>query len=248
MLTLFKYLVLPPGAMLALIALGLLLWRRYPRLGKSLAGLGVFLLYFCSTGVGSWLISHPLEQREAALRTIPAGAQAIVVLAAGRVRNSPEYGAPIPDFTALERINYAAHLYRRNPLPILLTGGRLTNSPLDEPLAVGMARVLALDYRIPVHWLEMASRNTDENARDSARMLGAANVQHVLLVTDAVHMPRARRAFEHYGMTVTPAPTFYGEPGRFNPLRLMPTIENLRRSHAALYEWYGLVWYASSGR
>jgi uncharacterized SAM-binding protein YcdF (DUF218 family) len=79
-------------------------------------------------------------------------------------------------------------------------------------------------------------------------MLSAANVRHVLLVTDAVHMPRARRAFEHYGMTVTPAPTFYAEPGRFNPLRLMPTIENLRRSHAALYEWYGLVWYASSGR
>jgi len=247
-LTLFKYLVLPPGAMLVLIGLGLLLWRRYPRLGKSLLGLGVFTLYFCSTGVGSWLISHPLEQREPALRVVPANAQAIVVLAAGRVRNSPEYGAPIPDFTALERINYAAHLYRRSPLPILLTGGRLTASPTDEPLALGMARVLAIDYQIPVQWLESSSRNTDENARYSAHILSVAGLSRVVLVTDAVHMPRARRVFEHYGMSVIPGPTFYAEPGRFSLFRLMPTIENLRRSHAALYEWMGLLWYASSGR
>lgn len=248
MLSLFKLLVLPPGAMLAMIVAGLVLLRWHPRSGKALAALGVATLYFFSTGVGSWLICHPLEQLEPALKTVPPQAQAIVVLSAGRIRNSPEYGVPVPDFTALERVQYAAHLYRRAPLPILLSGGRLTARASEEPLAVGMARVLVGDYRIPVRWLETTSRNTDENARNSARMLAAAGVTRIILVTDAVHMRRARHAFEHYGLGVTPGPTFYAEPGQFGALRLLPAMENLRRSHAAMYEWFGLAWYASSGR
>jgi uncharacterized SAM-binding protein YcdF (DUF218 family) len=240
-----KLLVLPPGGIIVLAALGLLAWRRRPRLGKALCGFALGLLYVLSTGAGSWLLVHPLESLEPALGAGPSPAAAIVVLTAGRIRNSPEYGRrPVPDFTALERIAYAAYLYRSRQRPLLVTGGLLTDNPCEEPLAIGMKRVLEEQFQIPVRWLEPASRNTAQNARFSAAMLKRAGISHIILVTDAVHMRRARLAFERQGIAVTPGPTFYQEPGHFDPLRLLPSMENLRRSHAALYEWLGLGWYA----
>ncbi|MDB5976031.1 MAG: hypothetical protein JWR07_2791 [Nevskia sp.] len=240
-----KLLVLPPGGIIVLAALGLVAWRRRPRLGKTLCGLALGLLYVLSTGAGSWLLVHPLESLEPVLRAGPSPAKAIVVLTAGRVRNSPEYGGhPAPDFTALERITYGAYLYRQRHLPLLVTGGLPTDSIGEEPLAIGMKRVFEEQFEIPVRWLEPASRNTAQNARFSAAMLKQAGIGHIILVTDAVHMRRARLAFERQGIAVTPGPTFFLEPGHFDPLRLWPAVENLRRSHAALYEWLGLGWYA----
>jgi uncharacterized SAM-binding protein YcdF (DUF218 family) len=245
----FKLLVLPPGVIIVLAAAGWLAWRRRPALGKLLCGAALGLLYVLSTGVGSWLLVHPLESLEPALQAGPSPAQAIVVLTAGRVRNSPEYGRlPIPDFTALERISYAARLYRSHQLPLLVTGGLITDNSGEEPLAFGMKRVFEEQFQIPVRWTESAARNTSQNAQFSAAMLRQAGIDHVILVTDAVHMRRARRAFERHGIAVTPGPTFYQETGRFDLLRLLPSIEGLRRSHAALYEWLGLAWYALTNR
>lgn len=242
-----KLLVLPPGCIIVLAALGLAAGRHRPRLGKAICGVALGLLYVLSTGAGSWLIVHPLESLEPVLQAGPSPAGAIVVLTAGRLRNSPEYDRrAVPDFTALERLTYAAHLYRSRRLPLLVTGGLATDDAGEEPLAFGMRRVLEEQFQIPVRWTEGAARNTAQNARFSAAMLRQAAIGHIILVTDAVHMRRARRAFERQGITVTPGPTFYLEPGKFDPLRLLPSIENLRRSHAALYEWIGLGWYALS--
>ncbi|MES2758010.1 MAG: YdcF family protein [Pseudomonadota bacterium] len=243
--TAFKLLVLPPAGIIVLAALGLLVWRRRPRAGKALCAMALALLYGLSTGVGSWLLVHPLESLEPALAAGPSPAGAIVMLTAGRVRGSPEYGPQAaPDFTSLKRISYAAHLYRSRALPLLVTGGLATGDSDEEPLAMTMKGVFEHQFQIPVRWTENASRTTAENARFSAAMLKQAGIGHIILVTDAVHMRRARLAFERQGIAVTPGPTFYQEPRDFDPLRLWPSAEGLRRSHAALYEWFGLGWYA----
>lgn len=206
----------------------------------------MLLLYLLSTGVGAWLLAHPLEMLEPVLASSPralAPAEAIVVLTAGRIRHSPEYGGrTMPDYIALERITYGAHLARATGLPLLVSGGLLADDD-DEALALGMKRLFEYEFRLPVRWSEAVSRNTAQNATLSAAMLRQDGVAAVILVTDAMHMRRARRAFERAGLVVTPAPTFYVESAPFNPTRLMSTIENLRRSHYALYEWCGLAWY-----
>lgn len=239
-----KALVLPPACLLALYGAGWLLRRRLPRLGAVCRHGAVLLLYFLSTGVGAWLLAHPLEMLEPVLAAHqPAPAQAIVVLSAGRIRTSPEYGGvAMPDFTALERIAYAARVARATGLPLLVSGGLLAEDD-RETLARGMQRVFEDQFQLPVRWAETMSRNTAQNATQSARMLRQDGVTRIILVTDAMHMRRARLAFERAGLAVTPAPTFYVEAGPFEPGRLLPTIENLRRSHYALYEWFGLAWY-----
>ena len=246
-----KAAILPPASLLLLFVAGLVLsrWRR--RAGTRVCLAAVGLLYFLGTGVGSWLLVHPLEQLEPVLSPVSAhpaaAAQAVVVLSAGRIARSPEYGARLtPDFICLERMAYAAHVLRARPLPLLVSGG-LWSAQDDESLAAGMQRVFEDAFQVPVRWVETRSRNTAENARFSAAMLKRDGVARVILITDAMHMRRARLSFERAGLQVIPGPTFYNEPGPFDALRLMPSAENLRRSHYAIYEWLGLAWYAMAG-
>jgi len=240
-------LILPPASLFLVIAIGLALSRRRPRAGRIIAGTGLALLAFLSTTGGARLLVAPLENMTAAVQDPErAGAQAIVVLAAGRLRRAPEYdGRDIPDYIGLARLRYAAHLQRRTGLPILVSGGVGTgdadargNSEADS-----MAAALRDDFGVPVKWLEGRSRDTAENAAFSAAMLRADGVKRILLVTDAMHMPRASAVFARAGMDVVSAPTmFFGR----QPLSIhawIPSAEGMRRSWYATYELIGIVWY-----
>jgi uncharacterized SAM-binding protein YcdF (DUF218 family) len=241
-------LILPPANLFLLIAAGLLIWRPWPRAGRIVAGTGLALLAFLSTNAGASLFVRPLERMTSPLLAPErAGAQAIVVLAAGRLQDAPEYGgSDIPDTIALARLRYAAHLQRRTGLPVLVSGGvgaRAVDHGRMEALADAMATALREDFGVPVRWIEARSRDTYENAANSATMLRADGIRRVLLVTDAMHMPRARSAFEHAGLEVVSAPTmFYGDQAR-SFSAWVPSAEGMRRSWYALYELLGIAWY-----
>jgi len=248
-------LILPPTSLFLLIAVGLLLWRRWPRAGRIVAGGGLAALAFLCTGIGSQLFVRPLEGMTAALRAPErAGAQAIVVLAAGHLKRAPEYeGRDIPDYIALARLRYAAHLQRRTGLPVLVSGGNGADSGADNGRpagrarayvkADGMAAALREDFGVPVKWIEPRSRDTAENAAFSAEMLRAGGVRRILLVTDAMHMPRARAVFRHAGLEVVDAPTMFFSRGPLQIDALLPDAEGMRLSWYAIYEWLGLAWY-----
>ncbi len=243
-----RSLILPPSNLFLLIALGLVVWRWRPRAGRAIAGAGFALLTFLSmTAVADFLVT-PLENMTTPL-TAPkqAGAQAIVVLAAGQLRAAPEYGGrDIPDYVALARLRYAAHLQRATGLPILVSGG-FAGKPIgnDRVHSFGdaMAAALREDFGVPVAWVEGRSRDTAENAAFSAAMLRAQGVKRILLVTDAMHMARSNAAFRRAGLEVVDAPTvFLG--GRATSINAwVPSAEGMRRSWYATYEWIGLAWY-----
>jgi uncharacterized SAM-binding protein YcdF (DUF218 family) len=243
-------LILPPANLFLLIVTGLLIWRRWPRAGRIVAGVGLALLALLSTTAGAALFVRPLESMTAPLLAPErAGAQAIVVLAAGRLQDAPEYGGrDIPDVLALARLRYAAHLQRRTGLPLLVSGGTGTrglHAGVDgnNALADAMATALREDFGVPVKWIEPRSRDTFENAAFSAAMLRTDGVRRILLVTDAMHMPRARAAFERAGLEVVSAPTlFFGGPAR-SPGAWVPSAEGMRRSWYAMYELLGIAWY-----
>jgi hypothetical protein len=51
-------------------------------------------------------------------------------------------------------------------------------------------------------WLEERSRNTGENARNSAALLQRKGINQILLVTDRAHMTRAMLSFQRAGIEV----------------------------------------------
>jgi len=223
-------------------ALGLLLRRRCPR-ATWLSWAALVLLLVFSTRAGSLLLVTPLETQTAPLATMPTTAQAIVVLSGARLSNAPEYDhQDKPGFITFARLQYAARLHRAGGLPILVTGGKPDGSPESE--AAVMARSLRDDFGVATRWQEEASDTTADNARLSARILRDAGVQRVLLVTDAMHMPRAARSFRAQGIEVIPAPTVFFSSERLTLNDWLPGGEGLRRSNYALHEWIGALWYA----
>jgi uncharacterized SAM-binding protein YcdF (DUF218 family) len=239
----FSALLLPPMNLLILCAIGILMRRRWPRAGTPFALLSLALLALLSTTAGARLLIRPLEAMAPALISpSAAGAQAIVVLGGGRRRDAPEYeGQDVPRATVLARLRYAARLHRQTGLPMLVTGGSPEINADSE--AELMARVLRDDFRAPARWVEGDSDNTAQNAQYSAAILRQAGISHILLVTDALHTPRAERVFTRAGLTVTAAPTSYLGRGALIAADFLPGGGALRDSHYAMHEWIGLLWY-----
>ncbi len=243
-----RSLILPPSNLFLLTLIGLVVWRWRPRAGRNIAGAGFALLALLSTTAVADFLVTPLEAMTTPL-TAPkeSGAQAIVVLAAGQLRSAPEYGGrDIPDYVALARLRYAAHLQRATGLPILVSGG-FAGKPLgqDRVYSFGDAMATALrdDFGVPVKWIERGSRDTAENAAFSAKMLLPQGVKRVLVVTDAMHMARSRAAFERAGMEVVDAPTVFLGNRPMTVNAWLPSAEGMRRSWYATYELIGLAWY-----
>jgi uncharacterized SAM-binding protein YcdF (DUF218 family) len=244
--TIVRELILPPTSLFGMLAIGIFLKRRHPRTGRALMAAAITILFFLCTGVGARLLIWPLEAMTQALTTTRGtDAGAIVVLGAGRYTRAPEYdGAEIPDYVALARLRYAVRLYRETGLPIMVSGGNGTPDGRLKPVALSMAQALRDEFGVPVRWIEPASENTAENAAFSTRILKRENIGRILLVTDAMHMPRAVMAFAHTGIDVVPAPTIFFSRGQITMSYFLPSAEHLRRSHYAAYEWIGLLWYS----
>ena len=236
-------LLLPPLNLLILCATGILVQRRWPRAGSAIALLSLALLAVLSTTAGARLLILPLEAMTPALAAPDdTQAQAIVVLGGGRRRAATEYdGQDVPRATVLARLRYAVRLHRKTGLPMLVTGGS-PEVDADSEAAL-MARVLREDFNTPARWVEGESDNTAENGRYSAAMLRQAGVSRILLVTDALHMPRSKRVFTQSGLTVTPAPTSYLGSGALIAADFIPNGGALSDSHYAMHEWIGLLWY-----
>jgi uncharacterized SAM-binding protein YcdF (DUF218 family) len=236
-------LVLPP---LSLIVLGLLGWRlakRFRLAGQAIVFLAVLLLLVLSTGAGSRLLVAPLENRSLPVPDPAlADAQAIVILGGGRSFAAPEDGnRDQPGAQTLARLRHGARVYRVTRLPVLVSGGAPDRGGESE--AAVMARSLREDFQIPVRWLEGTSENTAQNAAHAVRQLREAGIQRVLLVTDAIHMPRAIQIFSTTGLSVIAAPTDFLSRKTLSAEDFIPNPRFLRHSHYALHEWIGMLWY-----
>lgn len=234
-------LLLPPVNSLLLCAAGFLLRRRMRKAGNLLIFLGVAMLLVLSTRPGAMLLVRPLENQYPPLAAA-GDAQAIVILGAGRLDNAPEYGnTDEASLIGMKRLQYGAYLHRKTGLPILVTGGNPDGSPESE--AALMARTLRRDLGAEARWQEQRSNTTYDNAAMSAALLQAAGIERILLVTDAIHMPRSVRAFAGAGFKVTPAPTVFTSAARPLITDYFPSASNLQLSSYAMREWIGQAWY-----
>jgi uncharacterized SAM-binding protein YcdF (DUF218 family) len=233
-------LLLPPGIIVLVLLVALVLaWRRPLSAWKPLL-LGFVLLYALSTPFLGRTLLHILEPASANPTADQSG-QAIVVLGGGTYFSAPEYGGDTVKGQVLVRLRYAAHLHRALKKPILVTGGTPEGNPIPE--ARLMREVLQRDFQVPVEWAEETSRNTLENARASFLMLNAAGVRRVYLVTQAWHMPRAKLAFTSTGFTVIPAATGYATRFELTALDFLPSASALVDSARFFHEAIGMGWY-----
>ncbi|THF60235.1 YdcF family protein [Pseudothauera rhizosphaerae] len=237
--------IVPPLGPLLVIALGLALLRRRPRLGKALAWGGLVLNLLLVTPASVGLLLRPLEDTPPVTDEQLARAEAIVVVGAGKRIHAPEYGGETLNRLALERLRYAAVLARRSGLPVLVSGGAPTGTTPEANL---MRDVLEREFGVPVRWVERASLDTRDNARYSAVHLQAAGVRRIALVTHAAHMPRSRAEFEAAGLEVIPAPTAWlgGRGANELVFDFLPGASSAYAGWYAVHEWVGRLAYRFS--
>ncbi len=232
------FLLVPPINLLLIALLGFALQRH--RAGRLLCGLGLIGLLVLSVPIVNQLLFLGLEE----VTPPPAGAPppaAIVILSAdaNKIGDDPVvFGI---GHLSLERIRAGAALQRVSGLPVLVSGGLIDHSQLS--LAALLTRSLETDFSVPVRWQEGTSRNTWENAANSATILHAEGIRSVFLVTHAWHMRRALIAFRHFGIIATPAPVPFSEILHVWRGAFVPSVGAWEDSYYALHEWIGCAWY-----
>jgi len=252
-----KIWLLPPVPGLLIIVAGAWCVRRRPGWGRGLLGLGVLLAWLsCTQGLAVCLqdqfLRPPPAVNVSQLRpqADQDGAAAILVLGGGFVPHAPEYGRMDLSQPSAERLRYGVWLHRQTGWPLGFSGGRgwaQRDSAGGGTEADAAVLVAALMYGVDLRWVERKSADTRENAGRSVALLAAQGVRHIVLVTDAWHMPRAQRAFEEasrrWGQeapTITAAPMAYWQADSDGLLDWMPSGEGFRRVRWALHELLGL--------
>jgi len=215
---------------IALIGLYFLWFTQRQKSGKILVSIGICSLYLLSSGpLPSFLLS-PLEKQYPT--EIPV--KLIVVLGGGCVPN-PELPvmSQLTD-PSVARVAEGVRIYRQNPGSRMIFTGRNVSSLMAEAaISLGVDKSdIALDSE---------SKDTESEAKNVKLMV---KNQPFILVTSALHIPRALALFRKQGMNPYPVAAGYLNKGtgELRAEMIFPGPVSLCKSERAIYEYMGLLW------
>jgi len=232
----------PIGLLFISVGIVLLVIQRAKRTGLILNITGFLIMMFFSLGPISGTLLNTLESQYPPLLHPPNAITNIVVLGAGAGvdKNYP------PNLTLnnaslsrlIEGIRVFNQLKAMGGKPtLILSGGRVFTSPAVS----GKMHNTAATLGVPPDqmMLENGSRDTREEALYLRKTLGKSAF---ILVTSAVHMPRAMALFEALGLHPIAAPTQFSDvqPNVFS--WCIPSSLSLIASDLAIHEYLGLWW------
>ncbi len=255
LLPLFAY---PLGLTSALLIFALVFNKRR-RLRNGLIIAAIAIIWIFSNRWVDLALTRSLEWQYLPAPGAPK-AEAIVVLGGGTY--PAQYPRPTIEMSgAGDRVFYAAHLYRDGRAPlVLLSGGTIEwmGDTASTPAAEMADIITFMGVPHSALLLEDKSQNTHEDAAFSAQMLKEKGIHRILLVTSAIHMPRAMAVFQKQGLDVIPAPTdfkvtqavwdglLHASPESYI-INLLPDASDLGSITNALKEYIGLFVYQLMG-
>lgn len=165
----------------------------------------------------------------------------IVVLGGGHGFDERLPANSLLSSTALGRLNEGIRIYRQmKGSKLILSGysssGRTTQAEMlkDAALLLGVTDRDIMIQKTP--------GNTLEEATVYANKYGGT--KQVILVTSAVHMPRAVMLFERVGINVIPSPANYQLKGSWRDVRFgFPAMENIIKLRSAIHEYAAIAKY-----
>jgi len=256
MLFLFKkivtpfFLPLPLGLLISFLGLFLLWFTKRQRTGKVLVTVGMCTVALLSYGPISGALLAPLEHQFEPFKTenyarnlLPNKGDSIkyVVVLGGGHSDDPE--VPVTSRLsdpALKRLLEGIRIFRENPGSKLVLSGRGAFSHLPE--ATVMAEVAAF---IGVDGDDVILEPESDDTKDQARLIRfIVGKDRFVLVTSALHLPRAMALFRKMGMDPIPGPAEISsqEKRKLTPQSFFPQPVALSRSSRAIHEYLGLIW------
>jgi uncharacterized SAM-binding protein YcdF (DUF218 family) len=250
LLPLFFY---PLGLASVSLIVALVTLRKRPRIATIAISLSLAILLLCGNAWVAKYMVRSLEWQNIPSSQIPK-AEAIVVLGGGT--KSATWPRPTVDLgEAGDRIIYAAQLYFQKKAPIIiLSAGRIDWRGSGSPESADMATILtSIGVPSEVIIQEPDSLNTYQNAVNVRKILAERQIKKVLLITSAMHSPRALKIFQRQGIDVIPTPTDFlvsqddlqelTNTPKSAILNLLPDTDNLHQFTVALKEYLGIFIY-----
>ncbi len=234
------------GVVLLVLKRELLIPSRRARWALRLGFLAWALLWISATPAASGALVRALEPPLPSVAAVaPAatrGQTALVVLGSG-VGPAMEGVPPRErlDSAARARTAGAARWFQlAQPAAVIVSG--ISAGP--DPNASTEAMADALDHAgVPRDriWLEPRATDTRGNARYSVELGRTRGITRFVVVTSALHMPRALREFRRAGVEPVAAPVEYVGPTFGGPAEWFPSAGALGRTQQALHELLGVL-------
>ncbi len=242
---LLPILIYPLGLalLLCITAFALSFAGRARALRVSIA-VAVILLWLASTPAFAGLLTVILEEQNPPVPIETISPKDVVIVLGGGIAQSGHMGS------TGDRVMQAELLWRAGKVQtIIVTGGNLPWARASTTDASFAAELLQA-YGVPPDSIivESNSRNTHENAINTAAIWRERHFRSGLLVTSATHMPRAIASFRKSGLDVAPWPADLR--GGYPPTSVfdfLPDATALEMTTTAIKEWLGLAVYRLRG-
>ncbi|MBC2604157.1 YdcF family protein [Puniceicoccus vermicola] len=237
---LISALLYPPTFCLLIACAGFLLVvsGRFLKTGTVLLGIGLLGLLFLSIPAFQqpfirWIESEPDNNP-------PEDVTAIVVLGSGvNAWDSPSPPSSQLSSSSLSRAMEGIRLAKHYPdIPLIFTGGTIGQRPASSAAMAALARELGIR---PDRILAFDSpTSTWEEAQRTAQEIEPGKI---LLVSSALHVPRAAVLFTKTGFNPIPAPTdFLADESSTDLLDFLPSANAWLNWQRLFHEIYGRAW------
>lgn len=217
---------------------------RRKKISRVLMGMAVLWLVVVSASPVPELLAKNLENRYEVLHpeTVRQGNKAVHLLVLGGGHTNDERLPPNNrlTLTALGRLAEGIRLQRQIPGSLLITSGWSSSGKTTQ--AEMLARTaLLLGMDSSVLRMQTKPQNTMEEAAEYKRLFGDSAV--LVIVTSAVHMPRAMYLFRREGLAPLAAPTSHmvKQENRTHWWYWFPSANKIRMMESVMHEYGGIV-------
>lgn len=234
---LIKALITLPALLSLMVLVGAYIYVRHDKKNGKRVLFGALVLgwFFC-TDMALYVMTRPLigGLHEFRIQDLPSEANILVL--GGGCRNG-DFDNPAERLSdpSLRRAIEGFRIWRHKPDAKLIFSG--TDWSRDCNIAEIAARMVSVWKADSAKILQLnPARNTREEAALYFQNFGAE--KPLILVSSAIHLPRAIRNFKNKGIKVIPAPTdFPMHHDKFRISDVLPDAGNFQKCSAVWIEW-----------
>lgn len=230
-----------------------LLLMGYAAIKKSrkAAGFSILFLYIASTPIIAERLFRSLELNQVRLKPQDIEAADATVVLSGMLKTVQGKNGNTTEWNGgVDRFFGGLEIYEFGKTPLLIFTGGLLPWQADQEPEGEILRRFAISMGVPDHVVRVSesAQNTQQESLAVKNLLGQ-DVNNIILVTSAFHMPRAKKLFDQAGFNVTPYPVDFGVVvQKIRPMDFLPDSSALSMTDASIREWLGRFYYWVMGK
>ncbi len=214
-------------------------------LSRLSGALAILTLLLASNPMFAGRLARSLESQYPQMVVDKISEHDVIVVLGGGLRLPLAPAQHVQLGHASDRYWHATRLYRAGKAQrVIISGGNVYSQAGIDAEAI-YAKALLQEWGVPDEaiLLETQSRTTEQNQRYLVELIAEQEIRSILLVTSALHMPRAYTLFEQLPVIVTPASADVLVRERAAPkiFKWLPSASAFELSTVALHEYYGMA-------